>query len=231
MSWFRVDDGFHNHPKVIAAGTAAVGLFARCGSYCSQQLTDGYVPDEVVRGYGTRAQIDRLIRVGMFERVDGGYQLHDFLDRNPSRVEVLSERARRKELRDPAVKEAVRARDGSVCRYCGRNVDWRDRRSAVGGTYDHVIPGLAGGVDNLVVACRGCNSAKRDRTPEQAGMPLRPPPGVPPPGPGAYLGQTWIGPESGPRSVQAPDPTRPVSTAQRDTQQRSRLHVVNGFTE
>jgi hypothetical protein len=42
---------------------------------------------------------------------------------------------------------------------------------------DHVIPRCQGGddsTDNLVVACRPCNSRKNGRTPQQAGMVLRP---------------------------------------------------------
>ena len=61
-------------------------------------------------------------------------------------------------------------RDDGACRYCGARGD---------STFDHVIPRCQGGSDepeNLVVACRGCNSRKGGRTPEQAGMVLRPAP-------------------------------------------------------
>jgi hypothetical protein len=56
-------------------------------------------------------------------------------------------------------------------------VKWTDRRGPQGGTLDHVVPGLAGGVDNIVVACRACNGAKKNRTPAEAGLVLLPPPG------------------------------------------------------
>lgn len=92
MSWFRVDDGFHNHPKVMQAGTPAAGLFIRCGSYAAQHLTDGFVPDDVVKTYGTRAMVTRLVDAGLFVRVPGGYKIHDYLDWNPSREKVLAER-------------------------------------------------------------------------------------------------------------------------------------------
>jgi 5-methylcytosine-specific restriction endonuclease McrA len=64
--------------------------------------------------------------------------------------------------------EAVRARDGSTCRYCGL----ANRKTHI----DHVIPRCAGGGDeaeNLVVACVSCNCRKGGRTPEQAGMVLQ----------------------------------------------------------
>lgn len=65
-------------------------------------------------------------------------------------------------------------RDQGRCRYCG----------VVPGTVtiDHVTPRVQGGLhgaDNLVVACKSCNSRKGGRTPGQAGMILLPIPGVP----------------------------------------------------
>ena len=50
----------------------------------------------------------------------------------------------------------VLARDDDTCRYCGGKAD----------TVDFVQPWSKGGQaawDNLVAACRTCNSAKRDR--------------------------------------------------------------------
>ncbi len=58
-------------------------------------------------------------------------------------------------------------RDGHTCQYCG------SKSGPV--TVDHVIPRRYGGRDtweNLVCACVRCNSKKRDRTPEEAGMKL-----------------------------------------------------------
>ncbi|HOQ54045.1 MAG TPA: HNH endonuclease [Micropruina sp.] len=66
----------------------------------------------------------------------------------------------------------VLRRDGFRCAYCGR-------RAA---TRDHVVPRSQGGPStwlNLVAACASCNGRKRDRTPDQAGMPLRFAPFVP----------------------------------------------------
>jgi 5-methylcytosine-specific restriction endonuclease McrA len=66
----------------------------------------------------------------------------------------------------------VKQRDRSLCRYCGIRVNWTDKRGGDGATYDHVDPDGDNTRDNVVVACRRCNGRKRDRTPEQAGMPL-----------------------------------------------------------
>lgn len=190
MTWLKIDDAFGAHPKIMLAGNEAVGLWVRCASWSSAHLTDGFVPEAVVLMYGSKRLAQRLVDARLFEPrsvgPDGpGYAVHDFLIYNPSRNEVESERARRNELRDPELVAAVKQRDGNRCRYCAQVVKWTDRRGPTGGTLDHVVPGLAGGVDNVVVACRACNGAKKNRTPAEAGMILLPPPGEEPPTAGA----------------------------------------------
>jgi len=64
----------------------------------------------------------------------------------------------------------IYARDDYQCQYCGQ------RKPIADLTYDHVIPRAKGGKTtwtNIVTACYPCNFAKRDRTPQQAGMTLR----------------------------------------------------------
>ena len=47
------------------------------------------------------------------------------------------------DLIDPQVSiiVPVRWRDGDACRYCGKVVNWADRKGGKGGTYDHRMPG------------------------------------------------------------------------------------------
>jgi 5-methylcytosine-specific restriction endonuclease McrA len=62
-------------------------------------------------------------------------------------------------------RRAVFARDEYRCQYCGARAD----------SIDHVVPRSRGGShvwENLAAACRRCNMAKRDRTPDEAGMRL-----------------------------------------------------------
>src|SRR5579871_1265651 len=61
-------------------------------------------------------------------------------------------------------------RDRYTCQYCGAQPGTEEL------TVDHVLPRSRGGIstwENCVLACVGCNKRKADRTPEQAGMPLR----------------------------------------------------------
>lgn len=93
MPWFRVDDGFCMHAKVVQAGNSAIGLWVRAGSWSAQQLTDGFVPDAMIPALG--AVLDdaqRLVDVGLWETVDGGYRFWQWTERQPTRAQVEAER-------------------------------------------------------------------------------------------------------------------------------------------
>jgi hypothetical protein len=94
MPWFRIDDTFADHPKVTGAGNAAVGLWVRCGTYSARFLTDGQVPEQIARGYGTRRDIERLVLARLWVPTDDGYAMPDFLDYNPSAEQVKLARKR-----------------------------------------------------------------------------------------------------------------------------------------
>jgi 5-methylcytosine-specific restriction endonuclease McrA len=76
-------------------------------------------------------------------------------------------------------KERIYERDGLVCRYCGRNVRRAAHKhdSALNvATIDHFKSKHGGGADedkNLVVACRGCNTAKGSHDPAWFFLTLR----------------------------------------------------------
>jgi 5-methylcytosine-specific restriction endonuclease McrA len=69
-------------------------------------------------------------------------------------------------------RRAVFARDGWVCQYCGLPAE----------NVDHVIPRSQGGGhvwDNVVAACRRCNSRKENRLPHEVGLRLARKPFIP----------------------------------------------------
>lgn len=84
-------------------------------------------------------------------------------------IPVLAPSTTPKQPKIPSkLRRAVHKRDGYKCRYCGMEPDDM--------CIDHVIPSSRGGetvLDNLVTACRSCNSTKGARTPEEAGMKLQ----------------------------------------------------------
>ena len=69
-------------------------------------------------------------------------------------------------------RRGVLHRDGHRCQYCGSRAE----------SVDHVVPRSRGGQhtwENVVAACRRCNTVKRDRLLEETGLRLRNEPLVP----------------------------------------------------
>jgi hypothetical protein len=92
MSWFRVDDQFHLHPKAQAAGNAALGLWLLLGSYAAERQR-AEIPIRVALTYGTRRQLDRLVEVGLLDRNGTSVMIHDMIGQREAMSDA--ERARR----------------------------------------------------------------------------------------------------------------------------------------
>lgn len=92
MPRFQADDSLYDDPAVARAGTAAAGLYFRCGVYVARHLLDGRVPSEVAAQYGTPEWVARLTDAGLWETVPGGHFMPRYLDDNPSRDKVIAER-------------------------------------------------------------------------------------------------------------------------------------------
>jgi len=95
VTWFKVDDSFHAHPKVLATDADALGLWVVAGAWSSSNLTDGFVPDHAL--LRLLPDSDKLARKlttsGLWRRVRGGYQFHSWLDYNPAAEAVQADRS------------------------------------------------------------------------------------------------------------------------------------------
>lgn len=96
MAWVKLEDSIVEHRKHLQAGPAACWLWV-CGiAYCQRQLSDGFIPDTALPILGVIKQpkrlADQLVKVGLFDRVDGGYCVHDYLDHNLSKAAALERR-------------------------------------------------------------------------------------------------------------------------------------------
>lgn len=96
MVWFKVDDKFHSHSKVrkvLAEEPAALALWVVAGSWSSDNLLDGFVPDHQLQ-WLLPARADelahKLVTARLWRRVRGGYQFHDFADWNKTKEEWLA---------------------------------------------------------------------------------------------------------------------------------------------
>lgn len=102
MTWVRIDDQLHGHPKIRKAwrgAPRALGLHLLALSYAGAYLTDGHVPEEFVEeklpGSSERTKtVQTLVDAELWLPPETGeWTIHDYLDRNPSRAEVLARRA------------------------------------------------------------------------------------------------------------------------------------------
>ena len=87
----------------------------------------------------------------------------------------------------PVNRRGILRRDHNSCQYCGSTKNL---------TLDHVIPRSRGGRhtwENVVAACSECNGRKGNRTPTEAGMPLRTKPKAPVHPTVSFAEQFWKG--------------------------------------
>lgn len=96
MTWARLDDNFYDHPKVVMAGTAAVGLFALALAYCARHSTDGVVTHSALARLApdddAAALAQRLVDAGLWHLHTAGFLVHDYLHYNPSAKDVDKQR-------------------------------------------------------------------------------------------------------------------------------------------
>ena len=94
MPWFKVDDKFHEHPKVVEArvecGWSAVGVWLGAGTWCNSHLTDGQVPRSWVALNGAQTEAAALVKAGLWVETDGGFEFKDYMDYQPSKAEVVA---------------------------------------------------------------------------------------------------------------------------------------------
>lgn len=127
MTWFKVDDKFHSHNKtrkVLAEAPSALALWAVAGSWSSDNLTDGFVPDHQLPWLvpnGAEEMARQLVAARFWKRVRGGYLFHEWSadgdgsKRNPTRVEVEAERQKKAEAgRKGGLARARNANRGDV---------------------------------------------------------------------------------------------------------------------
>lgn len=116
MTWGKIDDKLHSHPKADDAGLAALGLWALALSYCCDHLTDGHVSRDRLAKLAGKAPWLKLAgdlcsaklwhaadercknkSCDDLRRPGDGFRFHDWADHQPLRADVEAERARKQE--------------------------------------------------------------------------------------------------------------------------------------
>lgn len=99
MTWTKLDDNFHGHPKIRRAwrNPVAFGLHVMAINYSSCHDRDGHVDPEFVEDQvpdqsDRVGAIEHLIECGLWEPNGRGWQIHDFLKYHPSRAQTEAKR-------------------------------------------------------------------------------------------------------------------------------------------
>jgi hypothetical protein len=85
VSWVKVDDKAWSHPKFagLTGNAVRLWLFAMCWS--AGHETDGRLPKVVLRTLGaTQKEAKALVDVGLWHETPDGWEVHDFLEYQPS---------------------------------------------------------------------------------------------------------------------------------------------------
>lgn len=100
---------YYDDDAVIAAGEKAELLYVRSLAFAARKPTDGFISDLQLTTFrlpGVAARAQRLVDVGLWERVDDGYRIKAWLKHNASRAEIEE-----KQRRDAARKRGGRRDD------------------------------------------------------------------------------------------------------------------------
>ncbi|MFJ8345093.1 hypothetical protein ACIQ9J_01695 [Streptomyces sp. NPDC094153] len=118
MPWVKLDDRFPSHRKVALLSDRAFRLHVSALCWASENLTEGRILDRelslVSRIRGAKAAAKELEEARLWDRIDGGWSIHDYLEYNPDRARVRADReanaARQKAFRERkrAEREAAR---------------------------------------------------------------------------------------------------------------------------
>lgn len=233
MPWTRIGDNAATYPKLMqTVGVAGsdqrtlnevAGWLFRSAFQSAAHLTDYRIDlgtAWMLGGGRTEDLIRTALAAGLITEVtfEGVAYLRMIEDSEfihiRLKADVEWDRQQRNDTRDPRLRAPVQKRDGDNCRWCGIAVQWRGRTSSRSGTLDHLFPGQPGTVTTMVVACKGCNSARQDNPQWDDNHDLLPEPLAPRYGTttAAYLSEHGepTEPNAGPDT--APPGVRPLTT-------------------
>lgn len=84
---YWLDEASHRWAVIDEIGTAAAGLYWRCGSYIADEETDGFIPTARARMYGTPEWIQRLVEVGLWAVDEKGFWDTRYLELNATKAD------------------------------------------------------------------------------------------------------------------------------------------------
>lgn len=115
--WVRLDEKALDHPKITGLPDGAFRLWIEALTHCQRHLTDGRVISSALKGLRAYSPKRRDILIGsaLWDTApDGGIQVHDYLQWNESREDILK-------ARDDAKHRRRRYNERNASETTGRN--------------------------------------------------------------------------------------------------------------
>ena len=97
MTWIRLDDGFPDHPKVITLSDKAFRTYISGLCYASRYLTDGFLAEPVVKRLDGVLSAGELEGVGLWQKIENGWQIASYSEYQTSKEQVEVAKARNRE--------------------------------------------------------------------------------------------------------------------------------------
>lgn len=92
MSWVKLDDAFFDHPKIANLSDAAKVAYLEGICYCNRNLTDGFIPYKKAQDMAGKSRVIAELVPALWELTERGFTVHDYLDYQPAREQVLAQR-------------------------------------------------------------------------------------------------------------------------------------------
>lgn len=129
MPFGRLHEEAAGDGKLLALSDAGWRMWGMGLIYCQKNLTDGFIPEHAIHSFGIRATnkvkvAEELCTVqvpgkaSLWKKVKSGFQVHDYLDWNDSRAEILEARQqardRQKRWRGKRTGDALQPTEGDA---------------------------------------------------------------------------------------------------------------------
>ena len=162
MPWVRLDDRFPSHRKVALLSDRAFRLYISALCWASENLTEGHITDRelplVARVRGLKSVATELVDARLWDRVEGGYAIHDYLEYNPDRARVQADREANA-ARQRAFRERKRAE---------RDAKKKEPEESARNAPRNGVTGNASGVENDASATRRRHDGDTNSSVERA---------------------------------------------------------------
>lgn len=152
MAAFRIHTSMFMNPTAVQLGNAAMGAWARIGSWAAQQDSAEHIPRQIVEIIGKPSEVALLVSAGMIIpdgdnyrlAKNGSWSIQYYRETLPAKLRAM-----------------VVQRDGMTCKLCGKAIASRKELHI-----DHIIPVSRGGkntLNNLQPSHAVCNMQKRNK--------------------------------------------------------------------